>query len=87
MRKRRFWQTATATPANQIEYPGWKKPAACSARRKRSVVKISLDVGYANPSHFAQLFRRDTGVAPSNFRRQQKFPYPYRMGVAAGHRK
>ncbi len=38
---------------------------------KRSVVEIALDVGYANPSHFAQLFRRETGLAPSNYRRQR----------------
>lgn len=38
---------------------------------KRSVVEIALDVGYANPSHFAQLFRRETGLAPSDYRRQR----------------
>lgn len=38
---------------------------------KRSVVAIALDVGYANPSHFAQLFRRETGLAPSDYRRQR----------------
>jgi AraC family transcriptional regulator len=38
---------------------------------KRSVVEIALDVGYANPSHFAQLFRRETGLTPSNYRRQR----------------
>ena len=30
---------------------------------KKSVVDIGLEVGYANPSHFAQLFRRETGLA------------------------
>ncbi len=38
---------------------------------KRSVVEIALDVGYANPSHFAQLFRREAGLAPSDYRRQR----------------
>jgi AraC family transcriptional regulator len=33
------------------------------------VVEIALDVGYANPSHFAQLFRRETGLAPIDYRR------------------
>ena len=37
---------------------------------KRSVVEIALDVGCANPSHFAQLFRRETGLAPSDYRWQ-----------------
>jgi AraC family transcriptional regulator len=38
---------------------------------KQSVVAIALDVGYANPSHFAQLFKRETGLAPSDYRRQR----------------
>jgi len=38
---------------------------------KQSVVDIALEVGYANPSHFAQLFRRETGLSPSNYRRQR----------------
>jgi AraC family transcriptional regulator len=37
---------------------------------KQSVMAIALDVGYANPSHFAQLFRRETGLSPSDYRRQ-----------------
>ncbi len=38
---------------------------------KKSVVTVGLDVGYANPSHFAQLFRRETGLSPSDYRRQR----------------
>jgi AraC family transcriptional regulator len=38
---------------------------------KKSVLEIALDVGYANPSHFAQLFRRETGLAPSDYRQQR----------------
>jgi AraC family transcriptional regulator len=38
---------------------------------KTSIVAIALDVGYANPSHFAQLFRRETGLSPSDYRRQR----------------
>jgi AraC family transcriptional regulator len=38
---------------------------------KKSVVDIALEVGYANPSHFAQLFRRETGLSPSDYRRQR----------------
>ena len=37
---------------------------------KQSVVEIALDVGYANPRHFEQLFRRETGLSPSDYRRQ-----------------
>jgi AraC family transcriptional regulator len=38
---------------------------------KQSVVSVGLDVGYANPSHFAQLFRKETGLSPSDYRRQR----------------
>src|SRR6266852_5154860 len=38
---------------------------------KQSVVAVALDVGDANPSHFAQLFRRETGLSPSDYRRQR----------------
>lgn len=36
-----------------------------------SVVQIALEVGYTNPSHFAQIFRRETGLTPSDYRRQR----------------
>ena len=38
---------------------------------KKNIVSVGLDVGYANPSHFAQLFRRETGLSPSDYRRQR----------------
>ncbi len=36
-----------------------------------SVVNISLEVGYNNPSRFAQLFHRETGMTPSEYRRKR----------------
>ncbi|TAL02496.1 MAG: AraC family transcriptional regulator [Verrucomicrobia bacterium] len=38
---------------------------------KKSVVEVALDVGYRNPSHFEQIFRRETGLSPSDYRRQR----------------
>jgi AraC family transcriptional regulator len=38
---------------------------------KQSVVAVALDVGYTNPSHFAKLLRRETGLTPSDYRRQR----------------
>ena len=38
---------------------------------KESVVAIALDVGYNNPSRFAQLFRRETGLTPNDYRQQR----------------
>ena len=33
----------------------------------RGLAQARLEVGYANPSHFAQLFRRETGLSPSDY--------------------
>ena len=38
---------------------------------KRSVADVALDVGFANPSHFARFFRRETGLSPSDYRQQR----------------
>jgi AraC family transcriptional regulator len=38
---------------------------------KMGIVDVALEVGYANPSHFARLFRRETGLSPSDYRRQR----------------
>jgi AraC family transcriptional regulator len=32
---------------------------------------VGLDVGYANPSHFARAFRKATGLSPSDYRQQR----------------
>lgn len=34
----------------------------------RPVIEIALDVGYTSASHFAQVFRREVGVSPSDYR-------------------
>jgi AraC family transcriptional regulator len=38
---------------------------------KMSVVDVALEVGYADPSNFARLFRRENGLSPSEYRRQR----------------
>ncbi len=38
---------------------------------RKSVLTVTLDVGYSSPSYFAQLFRRETGLSPSEYRRQR----------------
>ncbi|XAW93314.1 helix-turn-helix domain-containing protein [Pseudomonas abietaniphila] len=34
-----------------------------------SVIDISAEVGYSSPSHFSQVFRREVGVTPTDYRR------------------
>ncbi|MDP0499902.1 MAG: AraC family transcriptional regulator [Verrucomicrobiota bacterium JB022] len=38
---------------------------------RHSISAVALDVGYANPSHFANVFRRVVGLSPSEYRRQR----------------
>jgi len=38
---------------------------------KKSIVDVALEVGYADPSYFAKLFRKETGLSPSDYRRQR----------------
>jgi AraC family transcriptional regulator len=35
---------------------------------ERSVIEIGLEVGYSSPSHFAQIFRREVGITPTDYR-------------------
>lgn len=37
----------------------------------KSVITIANEVGYSNPSHFAQLFRKEAGLSPTDYRRQK----------------
>jgi methylphosphotriester-DNA--protein-cysteine methyltransferase len=53
-------------------------PAVCDAvangpqrlirETSRNFIEIALEVGYTNPSHFAQVFRPVVGVTPTEFR-------------------
>jgi AraC family transcriptional regulator len=38
---------------------------------KKSILSIAVEVGYSNASHFAELFRRQAGLSPSDYRRQR----------------
>ena len=38
---------------------------------KESIIAVALDLGYSSPSHFAQAFRRETRMTPSEYRRQR----------------
>src|ERR1017187_6579286 len=60
----RLFKRATGVPPSQYQI----KLRIDAARRllretKNSVITIANEVGYSNPSHFAQLFRKETGLA------------------------
>jgi AraC family transcriptional regulator len=33
------------------------------------IISVGMEVGYSSPSHFAQVFRKETGVSPRSYRR------------------
>ena len=40
----------------------------------KSIIEIGLEVGYTNPSHFAQIFRQEVGSTPSEYRSLPRTP-------------
>lgn len=68
----RLFKRATGVPPSQYQI----KLRMDAARRllretRKSVITIANDIGYSNPSHFAQLFRKESGLSPTDYRRQQ----------------
>lgn len=49
-----------------------EKAAAALQNSDRSVTKIALDAGYTNPAKFSEAFRRQFGLPPSNYRRNNQ---------------
>lgn len=39
------------------------------SQANRSIIEIALTSGYESASHFAQMFRRETGISPRDFRK------------------
>jgi len=68
----RLFKNATGTAPSQYHIQLRMNAAKRLLRETpKSVMEISLEMGYSNPSHFARLFRRDTGLSPSDYRRQR----------------
>lgn len=68
----RLFKRATGLPPSRYHI----KLRIDAARRllretKRSVIEIANEVGYSNPSHFAQVFRREAGLSPMVYRRER----------------
>ncbi|MBX3736831.1 MAG: helix-turn-helix transcriptional regulator [Candidatus Didemnitutus sp.] len=68
----RLFKEATGTSPAKFQLDARMKEARRRLREtKQSVVAIALDTGFSSPSHFAQVFRREAGMTPSEFRRQR----------------
>ncbi|MBR0667380.1 helix-turn-helix transcriptional regulator [Roseomonas hellenica] len=66
---RAFRATTGKTPLAHVTEARIRRAIGIAATEPLSVAELALRVGFASPSHFARLFRRATGVAPSRLRR------------------
>jgi AraC family transcriptional regulator len=68
----RLFKRATGVPPSQYQIRLRMDTARRLLREtKKSVITIANEVGYSNPSHFAQLVRKETGLSPTDYRRQR----------------
>ena len=68
----RLFKSASGMSPGKYQLNARMKEARRRLREtKQSVVSVALDLGFSSPSHFAQVFRRETGLTPSEYRRQR----------------
>jgi AraC family transcriptional regulator len=68
----RLFKAATGvSPAKYQQNARMKEARRRLRETKESIVAIALDLGFSSPSHFAQVFRRETRMSPSDYRQQR----------------
>ena len=65
---RAFRQTTGETPLGYIQRQRIEEAMRLLALQDLSITEIVMKVGFLSPSHFARLFRRQTGMTPSQYR-------------------
>jgi len=65
---RLFKKTTGFAPSGYFIRMRMEKARRLLRETTKSVIEVGLDVGYSSPSHFAHIFRREVGVAPSDYR-------------------
>jgi len=65
---RLFKKTTGFAPSRYFIRMRMEKARRLLRETTKSVIEVGLDVGYSSPSHFAHIFRREVGVAPSDYR-------------------
>ena len=63
-----FKQTTGMSPLQFITRERITRAQQLMRETSLSLIEIALEVGYPNPSHFAQVFRRVAGKTPTAFR-------------------
>jgi AraC family transcriptional regulator len=67
---RAFKRTTGLTPSQYFIQLRMERARRLLRETNKSVIEIGLDVGYTNASHFGQIFRREVGMCPREYRRQ-----------------
>jgi transcriptional regulator GlxA family with amidase domain len=57
--------------ASAFKDEGWNSLPGPPRETKMGVADVALEVGRANPSHFARLFRRGACLSPGDYSRQR----------------
>ncbi len=63
-----FKQSTGRSPHNYVLLQRIERAKDQLRDPKCSIIDAALDAGFQNPSHFARMFRKVVGTAPSNFR-------------------
>jgi AraC family transcriptional regulator of adaptative response / methylphosphotriester-DNA alkyltransferase methyltransferase len=67
--QRVFKRVKGFTPAEQLTRIRLNEATKMLAQEKPSIEQIAVLVGFRNPSHFSSVFKRETGVSPSDYRK------------------
>jgi AraC family transcriptional regulator len=68
----RLFKRATGIPPSRFQIKLRIEAAQRLLRESsKSVITVANEVGYSNPSHFAQAFRKETGLSPRDYRRDR----------------
>ena len=65
---RAFKQATGTTPLQFVTRESMLQAQQLIRETSRSLFEIVLEVGYTGPSHFAQVFLRTVGMAPTQLR-------------------
>ena len=66
---RSFRTTTGQTPSGWFMQRRVQKASEMLRKTNVPIIEIALEIGYESPSHFAQVFRRVTGVSSRDYRK------------------
>lgn len=70
---RAFKQSTGRSPYQALIHLRMQHAQQLLSSSAMSVAEVALECGYAQPAHFAKLFRREVGLAPAQWRRARAF--------------